>query len=194
MALLLLAQKKRSISAACETTGNTLLSLQIRTDFKRTRFSCYSSVNSCICISYDNCHPSWSTNVAGGACPCKTHCPCLRAVAGFAPGMSPRGAAWQWLNWLDVSAETSGKRHMTRGKLSFCKTKISISSRHLCPSLFRKILKATAIPIWFLRGTLLSLLQAEVGRDRPSDKISSSPLFSPSTAGKAAVYTQVFWQ
>lgn len=68
--------------------------------------------------------------------------PALRAVAGLAPGMSPRGAAWQWLHGLDISAEGSGKRHVTGGKLSFCKTKISTSSRHLCPGPFRKILKS----------------------------------------------------
>lgn len=82
---------------------------------------------------------------------------------------------------------------MTGGKLSFCKAKISTSSRHLCPSPFGKILEVTAISIWVLRGTVPSIPQAEVGRDRPSDKTSSSsPLFSPSTAGKAAIYTQVF--
>lgn len=85
-----------------------------------------------------------------------------------------QGCRLRGLHCLDVSAETSGKRHVTRRKLTFCMTKISISSRRLCPSLF-----VTAISMWFLRGTLPSLPQAEVGRDKPSHKTSSpSPVFS----------------
>lgn len=61
---------------------------------------------------------------------------------------------------------------------------------HFFTFLFGKILKVTAVSIWFPRGTLPSLLHAEVGIDKLSDKISSpSSLFSPSTTGQASIYT-----